>query len=399
VSTFLPKLSSLDKVSQVLFSQGDSRATVAYYAISRGVSRAQDGDYEGAIVEFQRAAAVKPDLIEAFTYMGQAYTALGRPDSAVDAYKRALAIDTTSVDARTKLANAYVSAKRYGDAEEEYKRLTRMDPTSPGPVSSLGLLYLQTDRPSEAEAQLLKAVQLAPSSATAYDNLGRAQSKLGKYDQAIAQFQRAIALDPKDATAYAELGKAYLALDQPDEARDQLKALGYLDTSQARSLAADLGNALYTPKIVYADTVHGTFNTRLGPGTPLSQLDPSLATPGAAKTFTVVFQFNQNMDPVSVQDILNWTISKAQGGDGGVYDNGVSLHPRQEVGLLPYPLTVQYDAKNMCATVSFVVHQNAAGDGVIDPSHWVFQFTGTDASGRAIDHRADEFDGWNYLPF
>jgi hypothetical protein len=100
-----------------------------------------------------------------------------------------------------------------------------------------------------------------------------------------------------------------------------------------------------------------------------------------------------------VTNAFNWTITRATGGEGGVYDNGVVLHPDKEATVMPYPLMVNYDASTNTATVYFRITQNATGDAVIDPSHLVFQFNGSSAAGDKIDPAGDQFDGFSMLRF
>ena len=115
--------------------------------------------------------------------------------------------------------------------------------------------------------------------------------------------------------------------------------------------------------------------------------------------FSMVFRFNQAMELVSVQNAMKWSISKAPGGAGGVYNNGVTLYPAREVEIMPIPLAVRYDPVTREATVYFRITQNATGDGLIDPQHWVFKFSGTDANGNPMDPRGDEYDGFARKPY
>jgi hypothetical protein len=164
-------------------------------------------------------------------------------------------------------------------------------------------------------------------------------------------------------------------------------------------LALELELTLYTPKISSVKPLDSTFPSVLGPRTPLAVLDASLQTPNLSKTFSLTFQFNQAMDISSVQNSLNWFIFKASGGTAGFYNNGVNLQPEKEILLSPIPINVGYDSQNYKATVFFSVTQNSTGDGVIDPSHWVFKFKGNDVSGNMIDSSSDEYDGFALSPF
>lgn len=403
MSSLLPSIfssvTSLDGFATVLSQLQTQRDGIANSALSRGAQRIQEQKYDEAIAEFKRALAYSPTLAGAYTLMGRTYELMGRKDDAIEAYKRAVRLDPGSTDAKTDLGNAYVQAERYAEAEKQFKEIARTNPSSPGPTTSLGYIYLSTDRPGEAETQFLLTVRLAPKDATAHYSLGLAYEAQGRHEEAAKQFETAVSLNRDYAAAYADLAHSYIALGRTAQARQQLDELWRINTTESLSLAGQVQNDLYTPKILIADSLASTFPTSFGPGTPVASLDPSLATPGASKTFTMVFQFNRTMDIASVQNVFNWSISQATGGAGGLYNNGVPLQSEKEVQISPFPLAVSYDPVKNQATVIFAVSQNATGDGVMDPSHWVFKFSGKDANGTPMDPKGDEYSGFAILPF
>ena len=384
---------AITNAMSALSSQISQRETMATSALSRGALRLQQQEYALALREFQIAAAYKPDLPDAQIYLGRTYEIMGRTEDAINSYQHAIRLDPSRSDAVELLASLYMTSGRYAEAEPQLKQLIRLDPTAADPIATLGYAYLNSGRPDEAEMQFMKAIRLAPRDASSYYNLGVVYNQQGQFTEAIRQFEQAIDLDRNYAMAHSELAYAYLGLDQPDQARDQLDTLRRIDTTESNALADELANAIYTPKILINDAVHSTFDAHLGPGTPLEQLDPALATPGATVTFSMVFLFNKKMDLASVQKYNNWWISKASGGEGGVYNYGANLHPSDEVSIAPLPKAVRYDPLNYRATVYFTITQNASGTGVIDPSHWVFRFRGSDAEGKLMDHRGDQYDG------
>ena len=392
-------LTQTDGVFSVLSQVQDTRGIVASYALSRGVTKVQDKKYEEAIAEFKRAAAMQPDMVTAYTYMGRVYTMMGRPEDAVEAYQKAVKTDPSSADARADLGGAYIATERYAEAEKQFTEMVKLDRSSAAAHASLGYVAMMTERYGDAEAEFHKAAALAPRDPDVYYNLGLVYNKQKRYSEAVGQFEKAISLDRKYANAYSDLGFAYIALDKPELARTQADELWAMNTSRANALAVELEAAMYTPRIEYADTGASTFNPYLGPGAPLIALDPSLATPGAVKTFSMVFHFNQPMDVASVQNILNWSVIKSTGGEGGVYDNGVVLHRDREVIISPLLKGISYDPKTGDATVYFDIRQNEAGDGIIDPSHWVFRFFGKDVSGNPMDPRGDQWDGFSGKPY
>lgn len=150
----------------------------------------------------------------------------------------------------------------------------------------------------------------------------------------------------------------------------------------------------------------GGFSELLGAGTPVWMLDiqniaspDSLINPNTSKTFTLTFQFTNEMDISSVTNPLNWSITRANNTEGGFYNNTLPVNSAREAAIPRLPLSVTFDAVNRQAMVTFRVSQNAAGDATIDPKHLVFKFSGKDAAGRQMDTTGDEIDGYALKSF
>jgi Flp pilus assembly protein TadD len=388
-----------DALTAILSSGPAQREQLAQYALMRGLSFLQEKKDDRALGEFKRAVTFNPQLEEAYEYLGKIYQKNGKTKEAIEVFKKWTRSVTDSAKAVTALGNAYVENKQYEEAEVQFKKLQQMDPASPYAYNQLGHIYLNTDRADEAERQFRKVIRLSPRDANGYYGLGMALNKLERFEEAVEAFERAVSLKKKFEYAYADLAHAYIGLGEKDKAREQVDALYDLGTPLAKDLAQEIELSLFTPQITGIKPLDSTFPSVLGPGTSLSILDASLAAPNASKTFTLTFQFNQSMDAKSVQNPLNWFIFKAKGGPAGFYNNGITIHPEKEVLLSPVPNFVTYDPTHYRATVYFTITQNANGDGVIDPSHWVFKFQGTDVSGNMMDPAADEFDGFALIPF
>ncbi|GAB7025882.1 tetratricopeptide repeat protein [Geotalea toluenoxydans] len=391
----MDSMSNTDKLFAAFGDIQSQRQLTANYAMNGALQALQDGKYDRAASQLKRVLALTPDSTDAYKYLGMAYSGLGKSNDAIAAYKNAVRLEPGSSSAHKDLGNAYLEAKRYSEAEKEFQTTARIDPTSTYAPYTLGFLYLNTGREQEAEAQFRKVIAIDRRDAHGYYGLGMAYSKMGKYDEAIEQLQMAVKIDKDFALAHSELGKAYAATTQKDMAQEEVETLSTLDPA----LADELGGILFSPAFIINIYQKNSFNTILGPGTRVADLDPSLATPSASTDFTMVLQFNAEMDGVSVQNVANWSISKAAGGTGGTYNNGITLDPDAEIAIPPTPLMVTYDATKMQATVTFTLSQNETGDGVFDPSHLVFKFTGTDVNGKTMDPNANEFDGFALVPF
>ena len=147
-------------------------------------------------------------------------------------------------------------------------------------------------------------------------------------------FEQAIALDPKNENAHADLAYAYLAWTTPPAPSSSTTSCVDLGTDNANALAAQVYDAIETPKFFYNDVHQERLQHTAGPADARSRrLDPSLATPGASKVFKMTFVFNQDMDIGSVMNLLNWSITKADGssnGVGGTYNDGAYVNASKQ---------------------------------------------------------------------
>jgi len=388
-------LSGAEVLFSALTQQQTQRQTLANYAMMSGASSLQKSNYSEAIVQFKKAAALNPLSQDAYNYLGNTYLKLNRTNEAAETFKNLIRINPTSADAYNSLGNTYLQANKTAEAEKQYKISASIDPSSTYPPYTLGNIYVQSNRLPEAEQQFRKVVSLAPKDAHGYYGLGLVDNRLGKFDDAVRELNKAIALKKDLASAHYELGNAYVGLGRKDKANEQLEILRNLNTD----MASDLADTLFEPRIIAGLPSVKTFNTLMGPGTLLSSLDASLLTPNKSKNFTMVFQFNTDMDMTSIINPANWTISKAAGGAAGIYNNGVNIKAETEAIIPRTPGSITYDTTKMQATLNFTLSQNSAGSAKIDPSHLVFKFSGTSLSGKQIDPTADEVDGFSALPF
>ena len=142
---------------------------------------------------------------------------------------------------------------------------------------------------------------------------------------------------------------------------------------------------------------HGdsTFLYTMPNHTNLSTLDAYLVNADASKTFTMNFQFDKQMDRESVENRINWQISRStQSGPGQAYNFNMPV-PETEITVQPIPENIYWDETKMMATVTFRITQNATADGTIDPSHIEFKFSGKDVYDNSMDADFDQFMGFS----
>jgi tetratricopeptide (TPR) repeat protein len=375
--------------------QASQLESLANGALSKGIERYMNKDFEGAIKEFRRSIGLAPNSsysIDAANYMANAYLALGDTEGAIKAYETAIRLNPFRDDIYNSLGKLYFAEERYKEAAEAFVKAVEFWPSAQNHYA-LGQAYMNAGRYTDAEAQFNQVLQKEPHKPDGNFGLGLNYSKQGRHADAIVQFEEAIRIKDDFYDAYAEMGYAFADLGEMDEAQ---KLVDFLEDSDS-SLANLLSRYMYRvdpPKFMFA-YADSTFNYHMPWKTPLSSLDAYLEAPNAEKTFKVVFQFDKEMERESVENILNWKISRAAGaGAGQAYNFGQPI-PDTEVTIPPLPVYVYYDAEALTATVYFTLRQNESADGTIDPAHIEFKFSGKDAYGFTMSSAHDQFTGFS----
>ncbi len=365
---------------------------LANSALSNGIDLYTKKNYDGAIKAFKRAIGLSPSSsysVDAANYMAQAYLKLNDTQGAIDAYKKAIQLDPIRDDTRISLGNLYFSQNRYQEAQQEYEQAVKLNPSVSNRFS-LGQAYMYNGRYGEAENQFRQVQNLDPNKPNGYYGLGQNYAKQGLYSEAVSAFKKAVDLKQDFYDAYAEMGYAYADSGQIDEANQVLDLL----KNKAPNLADNLSNSISKsdpPSFSFVDVGSSSFQYYSSAGTLVSGLDAYLANANASKTFTMVFQFDKEMDRESVENIANWKIGRATGvGPGQAYNFGMAI-PSTEIQIAPLPISVYYDSTALTATVKFNIQQNASANGTIDPSHIEFAFAGKDRFGVAMDPKKDQF--------
>jgi tetratricopeptide (TPR) repeat protein len=387
-------------LSDTLFSatgnQWSGLDTLANQALSSGIDKFQQKDYEGAAKDFSRAFRLSPTssyAYEATKYGSMAYQAMGDMDNAIKTYQQAIKINTSDDRFYLDLGNLQYADQSNGEAIASYEQAVRLNDDSTNRFS-LGQAYLKAGRYSDAENQFEKIVQRGGlESRNGYFGLGQTYSAQKNYDEAIAQFEHAISKDKDFVNAYEEMGYTYADMGEIDKAQDIEKYLEGKDASTADTLNRYISQATQ-PKIMFA-YADSSFLYFMRPKTPVANLDSYLANAGASKTLALKFQFNKSMDRSEIENVLNWSIQRStESGPGKGYNYGLAV-PSTEVKVPLHPIDVYYDETANTATVRFNIAQNDTADGTIDPSHLVFGYSGHDADGNAMDPAHDQFMGFS----
>ena len=163
-----------------------------------GEAHSQQGDFDNALAQFNKAIELDPRVPNAHTSAGLLHLRVGNLHDAVRHFRAELQLRPK--DARTRYHLAY-ALQLQGNSEEAMQHLRetlRLDPGSADARYLLGKALLDGGDATAAVEQLQASIRLAPGDARAHYQLGRAYQRLGRQEDAQRQFALYQELKPKE---------------------------------------------------------------------------------------------------------------------------------------------------------------------------------------------------------
>lgn len=161
-----------------------------------GVVRRRRGDGAGAVALIERAVALRPDFIPAYTNFANALADVGQDDAAIAILRQGTGLAPADVGLWWALGNRLWHLDRYDEAEQAYRRVLALQPDHFDAGFNLGVSYQKLGRLDEAKAVFAAMVALAPEHAGAVNSLGNVLRDRGDPAAALPFHRRALALDP-----------------------------------------------------------------------------------------------------------------------------------------------------------------------------------------------------------
>ena len=175
------------------------------------------GRMDEAIVQLQRALAIKPDDDEALNNLGNVLLQIGQVDGAIIQFQRALAIKPVFANAYNNLGIALIQKGQTDEAIIQFQKVLAIKPDNAVAHENLGNALLQKGQIDEAIFHYQRALAIQPDNVVVHDNLGNAFIQKGRLDEAIIQFQRTLAIQPDLVEALNGLANiAWVLATSPD---------------------------------------------------------------------------------------------------------------------------------------------------------------------------------------
>ena len=170
-------------------------------AVRTGNLAYSQGNFAGALSDYEAAVAADGENAGARNNLGQVLVRTGRPAEAVPHFGEAIRLDPTQWSYRFNRARAYGLLNRWKDAVADYRAAITLFPEDHATHFNLGLALMQLRDYAGAVVALERAVQLAPEEHDFLITLGTAYVGAEQLSRAREVFQKFLEVAPSDREA------------------------------------------------------------------------------------------------------------------------------------------------------------------------------------------------------
>jgi tetratricopeptide (TPR) repeat protein len=125
-----------------------------------GITKYQERSYQDAIKEFDNAIINAPNLADAYSYRGQAKAELGDIEGAILDYNQLLLIQLKNSEGYYNRGNAYYKLEDYETAIQDYNQTLKINPQFSLAYEQRGCAYLKLENKQSAIEDFHRALEL-----------------------------------------------------------------------------------------------------------------------------------------------------------------------------------------------------------------------------------------------
>jgi tetratricopeptide (TPR) repeat protein len=183
--------------------------------------------------------AIDPHSVLAHELSAEMMEAMNNYDGAVVELQKAVEMAPRRPGTHYKLGEAYWSLSQWDSAKEQFQAELAVDPGNCAARWKLGATVLQKNGSSDAAlAEIDRALSMCPSLADARVDRARALIKLNRNAEAATDLETAAKADPAEPTAHFLLAKVYRTLGRVQEAQAEMQTFSKLEEN-ARAATAE----------------------------------------------------------------------------------------------------------------------------------------------------------------
>ena len=161
------------------------------------------GNFAMAIIEFQQALGLDPNVGAIHTAIAECYWNLGKTDLSGKHLSMALKADPNDEQALQMYADQLILQKKYDAAQEPFESLNELNPDDPRYIIALAELQKVKKNFAEAMNLYIKAYELEPERLELLETAGRFAIRVGNEEKAKNIFKKLSLADPKQPSYLA----------------------------------------------------------------------------------------------------------------------------------------------------------------------------------------------------
>lgn len=187
----------------------------------------KQGNVEKAIHEYQHAIRLKPNFLEAYCNVGNAFKGVGEFKKAVHAYEKAIQLSPDSFGLYLNLASVLHELREIPKALAACEQGLALNPTEANGYFCLSNLQFELGELDKSLSSCNKALELDQNFYKAYHNIALVNLKLGQLDKAEENFLKVLQYDSSHHQTWMNLSDLYCL--RKEYAKAQVAALKALN--------------------------------------------------------------------------------------------------------------------------------------------------------------------------
>ncbi|MGL5059819.1 MAG: tetratricopeptide repeat protein [Microcoleus sp.] len=193
--------------------------------------------YEEAILAYDRALQIQPDLADTWNNRGVVLTRMQRYQEAIASYEQATKIRPHYPDAWNNRGVVLLELQQYQDAIACYEQALQAKPDYADAWNNRGVAFSKMQQYEQAVISYNHALQIKNDYTDAWNNRGVALSKLEKYEAAIDSYDNAAKIRPDFYRIWYNKARCYALQGKIDLAIENLKRALNLNPNLCKELA------------------------------------------------------------------------------------------------------------------------------------------------------------------
>ncbi|MBD3401532.1 tetratricopeptide repeat protein [candidate division GN15 bacterium] len=189
----------------------------AMEALNTGIEAGQAGNMDEAVIAYQTAISLNPDLVDAYMNLGAIFFQQQKYDQALQQFRTASEKDPDNADAFANVGRVDYTLRRFPEAIEAFNKAIELNPDDAALYRDLGKAYYQNRDQANAVETLEKCHEMGGGDYLTYLMVGRAYDKLGQDTKAIQALKQSNEMKPNYSAHFA-LGQIYMGQEKYTQA-------------------------------------------------------------------------------------------------------------------------------------------------------------------------------------